>query len=98
MDDAVTFKLSRPVQFGEEAISELKVKPNARSMRDLGLQMKGDSTIIYEPYNLAKVGVHMAGQPNAVLDLMHPRDVMELSGLVMGFFGLGPGIGTEPSP
>ncbi len=96
MDEPVVHKLFRPVQFGEETIAELTIRPSAKSMRDLALPMKGDGTMLYEPYALAKVAVHMAGQPNAVLDMLHPTDVMTLSTVVMDFLGVGPGTGSKP--
>lgn len=91
-------KLRVPVQFGRDAepIAELELKPAAKHFREFTLPMKEDGTVMYQPYELAKVGLRMAGHPPAVLDLMHPADMNTVAGVVMGFLGVGPGTGSEP--
>jgi hypothetical protein len=93
----VTVKLKEPVPFGTETIDELELKRNAKSMRNFALPMKPDGTILFEPYELAKVGVHMAGRPNAVLDMLDPSDVWALAQVVMDFFVPGQTTGSTPS-
>ena len=96
MSDPVVVKLKETIQFGTEQISELRLKPTGRSMRDFTVTTKGDGSFVFEPYAAARVGVHMAGHPNAVLDLMNPVDLMRVSAVVMGFFGDGlPTGGTD---
>jgi hypothetical protein len=97
MADPVIVRLRHPVVFGSETIEELKLRPTARSMKDFTIQMKGNDSVIFEPYAAAKVGVHMAGHSNAVLDLLHPVDVMTIATKVMDFFDAGPATGLTLS-
>lgn len=98
--DPVTIALRTPVQFGRDAepIAELTIKPNARAFRDFSLPMREDGTILFQPYELAKVGIKLAGHPTAVLDLMDPADMWEVAQAVMGFTVPGLKTGSTPSP
>lgn len=96
----VTMRLREPVQFGRDAdpISELVLRPVAKHFRDLSIKTGADGSLDYEPYKLALVGMRMAGQPTAVLDLMHPADMSEVARLVMGFIEPGQPTGSDASP
>ena len=98
MSEAVVVKLRTPVQFGEEMIEELTLKPNSQAFRNFGLPMKEDGTIVFQPYALARVGVRMAGQPNAVLDKLDPADMWEVAQRVLGFTVPGLETGSAASP
>lgn len=90
-----TLRLHVPIQFGENAppIEELTFALNARAFRDFALPMREDGTIMFQPYELAKVGLRMAGQPAPVLDRLDPADMMEVAERVMGFLVPGQKIG-----
>jgi hypothetical protein len=95
--------LRHPVQFGKDTIEQLVLKPTCRSFRDyeLPMEMSEDGTknkVLFRPYELARVGLHMAGQPAAVLDKMHPADMWEVANRVMGFIGVAPATGNGGSP
>ena len=90
-----TLTLRVPVEFGSETISELTFKLNAQAFRNFGLPMQADGTIIFQPYELAKVGIRMAGQPPALLDRLDPADLWEVAQRVLGF--IVPGHGTGPT-
>ncbi len=82
-----TIKLLDPVQFGEELIEELLIKPTARACKDFSLPMSAEGSLVYQPYALAAVGVKMAGRPPALLDKMSVRDMNTLGLAVLSFFG-----------
>lgn len=95
--------LKHPVDFGsKERIEELQLKPNCRSFREYELPMEmvegGRNRVLFRPYELARVGLHMAGKPQAVLDKMHPEDMWEVANRVMGFIGVAPTTGSDDSP
>lgn len=94
--------LKHPVQFGKELIEQLEMKPSCRSFREYELPMEmvdgGRNRVLFRPYELARVGLHMAGKPQAVLDKMHPEDMWEVANRVMGFIGVGPTTGSDGSP
>lgn len=87
MASQVTIKLSTPIQFGKDAepIVELVLKATPRAFRELQLPITEDGTTLFRPYELAKVGLKMAGQPAPILDLMDIADMMEVATAVMGF-------------
>lgn len=94
MPETTEIALRRPVQRGkDETITRLVLRPATKHFRTLTLPMKGEgenATIDFQPYHLAKVGLRMAGQPDDVLDRMHPADMMEVATTVLGFLGAGP--------
>jgi hypothetical protein len=95
--------LGHPVDFGaKERIEQLELKPNCRSFREYELPMEmvegGRNRVLFRPYELARVGLHMAGRPQAVLDKMHPEDMWEVANRVMGFIGVAPTTGSGDSP
>lgn len=98
MATPITIVLSTPVQFGKDAepICELVLKPTARSFREVTIPIKDDGTVLFQPYELAKVGVKLAGHPAAVLDLMDVVDMMEVAVAVMGFLSPSQRTGTAP--
>lgn len=97
MGDATVIKMRVPVPMGQDAepLTELELKPAAKHFREFSLPMRDDGTVIYQPYELAKVGLRMAGHPASVLDRMHPADMNAVAGAVMGFLGAGPATGPE---
>ena len=98
MSKPVIIKLSSPVQFGRDAepITELTLKPTARAFKEFTLPMKDDGTVMFQPYELAKVGLKLAGHPAPVLDLMDPADMMEVAAAVANFLGTPLKTGTTP--
>lgn len=95
----LTLQLEKPIQFGKELITELVLRPSAKAFRDFSLPMKADGTILFQPYELASVGVRMARYPSAVVDMLAPEDMIQLAHQVMDFFApAGPKTGSEPSP
>lgn len=97
---SVTIKLKSPIQFGKQSplIEELVLKPTARAFKEFSLPMTSDGKIDYQPYQLAAVGVRMAGQPNPVVDQLGVEDMIEVANAVLGFFGTNPNIGKTPLP
>ena len=95
MAEPVTVKLLTEVQLtkktGEpigEPITELSLKPTAKAFRDFKLSMRPDGGFDFAPYDLATIGVKLAGHPvPVVVDLLDPADMMELATVVLGFFG-----------
>lgn len=85
----VTIKLRQPIQFGQTMIEELTLKPNARAFKDFSLPADAKGKVDYQPYQLALVGLklagHMAAAP-ALVDKLDPKDMVELSQAVFSFF------------
>lgn len=103
--DAVTVQLHRPVQFGKtlEPVEKLVLEPTGSALRELEflISQEGDLALQHaDIFELAKVGVRMAKAPGdaALVDLMHPSDVMEVASTVMGFIHDGSQGGSEASP
>lgn len=92
------FKLKHPVQFGEETIAELHLKPHAGAFKGFTQAVKEDGSMIYDPYTAARVAVRMGGKPDAVCDRLHPEDMNRLAQVALSFLTSGPAIGQTPSP
>lgn len=98
--NSVTVKLSEPIAWGkDEVVEELVLKPTSRAFREFSLPMSGDGKLDYQPYSCAKVGVRMAGKPDAFVDKLSVSDMLEVAQVVIGFFGGSTAkTGSEPSP
>lgn len=103
--DSLTIKLRRPVQFGKtlDPIESITMEPTGSALRDLDMlvSQEGDFALMNaEITELAKVGVRMGKVPGdlAIVDLMHPSDVMEVAQAVLGFIHGGPSAGSDTSP
>jgi hypothetical protein len=92
----VTVKLREAVQLGSEKVEELVLKPTARFFKDLEVTAGADG-LKYKPYDLAVIGVRLAGRPAAaaLVDKMHPGDMQEVANVVLGFLGPSPETGES---
>lgn len=82
-----TIKLSVPVEFGkeQEPVTELVIKPTTRAFREFSLPMTKEGTIMYQPYELAKVGCQMAGHTPGFVDRLNPKDMNNVAQVVLSF-------------
>lgn len=103
--DSLTIKLRRPVQFGKtlDPVESITMEPTGSALRDLDMlvSQEGDFALMNaEITELAKVGVRMGKVPGdmAIVDLMHPADVMEVAQAVLGFIHGDPSAGSDTSP
>lgn len=91
-DGSITMKLRQPIAFGKEMLDELTLRPNARAIRDMEVQIgkNGDASFfVFKPHPFALVGLKAAGHTAAapaLIDKMHPKDIWDLGWLVFGFF------------
>lgn len=93
------YVLKCPIQFGEELIEELKLRPNGRAMQGFKMTFSGGSEVPdFEPYRYAELGLRLAGKPRAIVDRMAPCDQFGLGMVAMGFTVSGPGTGKKRSP
>lgn len=79
--DSIKIRLAHPIQFGEELIEELEVRPmNAGDQR----RMKTEGNL---PLPLvAELAMYLTGQPQAVIDEVTGADLGSLNAVVLGFF------------
>lgn len=94
----IVVELGFPFKVGKEGelIEKLVMRPTARAFREFSLPMKDDGTVLFQPYECAKVGLKMAGHPATVVDFMHPSDMREVAQQVMLFFGVSQQTGSMP--
>jgi hypothetical protein len=79
-------KLSVPIEFGGDTISVLVLRPSARAFRGFSLPMTAEGGVLFQPYELAALGLKLAGQPAQLLDKMDARDMAEVARAAMDFF------------
>lgn len=96
------YVLECPVEWGQEGtVSRLKLQANGRAMQgfryELGVSTDGKTSIVFDPYRFAELGVRLAGKPRAFVDSLHPVDQHGLGMVALGFFSGGLGIGRKPS-
>lgn len=91
------YTLEHPIQFGEELIERIELKPNGRAMQGVKMTML-DNGIEFEPYKFAELGVKLGGLARAVVDKMHPADQSALGALAMLFINGGLPTGKTHSP
>lgn len=98
------FVLQVPVQFGQELIERLTLRPRGKHLRDYTLPMRQEPgedlpVLLFQPYALAEVGLKMAevAGVRTVLDKMDVADVWGLAQVVFGFINGGPATGSAPS-
>lgn len=79
--ESVNIKLTYPIQFGEELIEELDVRPmNAGDQR----RMKTEGNL---PLPLvAELAMYLTGQPQVIIDEVTGSDLKTLNVVVLGFF------------
>lgn len=83
MSERETVKLSRPIEFGKETITELHFRRGcAGDMR--GVKVGGNGVEIDDLYTIAS---RMCGQPVAVIHKLDEDDAGEALGRAMDFFG-----------
>lgn len=92
-----TYRLAYPVKWGEQLIETLTLRANGRAMQGVKILVR-DEAIEFEPYRFAELGLKLAGQPRAIVDMMHPRDQTGLGMVALGFIAPGLGTGSRPSP
>jgi hypothetical protein len=95
--EPVVVSLREPVKLGAVTVDSLTLKPSGRAFRNFSLPMTADGGILFQPYELAAVGVKMAGHPAILVDKLHPADLIEVAQAVMGFLGGGLKIGSTTS-
>ncbi len=93
---SVTLKLKSPIEFGKTTLEELVVVPTPRAYKGFSLSMTPEGKIDYQPYELATIGMRMAGQSSGAVDKMSIADMNALAQLVLSFFGESPTAGSEP--
>lgn len=103
--DAVVVELRHPVQFGkaQPAVGRFTMLPTGSALRGLDylVSVEGDLQLMHaDIHDLAVVGIRMGKVvgDEGFVDLMHPRDVWEVSQKVLGFIQGGTaGSGASPS-
>lgn len=88
--ESVNIKLAYPIQFGEELIEELDVRPmNAGDQR----RMKTEGNL---PLPLvAELAMYLTGQPQVIIDEVTGSDLKTLNVVVLGFFTSSQQTGAE---
>lgn len=81
LPESIKIELVHPIQFGEELISELVVRPmNAGDQR----RMK---TVGNLPLPMvAELAMYLTGQPQVIIDEVSGADLKTLNTAVLGFF------------
>ena len=92
MAEPVTYTLKEPVTLGSEVITVLTLTPSVRALKGFAMPVRDDGVVLFEPYELAAVGVRLAGQPVQVLERLGLADTAALAGIVMDF--LQPALGA----
>lgn len=86
-----TVKLRAPIQFGSETITELTFRPvTGKDLRSL--RMRDDYPM---EFALALAG-KLAGQPDAVIDMLAGQDLEEVVAIASGFMSSSPATGKTP--
>ena len=89
MDEKITLKLSEPVQFGSETISELSFrKPIAKDFRNLPV---GEIT----QGHLMDLASRLCGQPPSIIDSLCINDLAEVMLALGKYMGSGPKTGEK---
>jgi len=79
-DRYTTYKLQFPVEYGDELITELKIRrPQGKHLRKLKLNALEDVEVVLD------LLASLSGQPPQVIDLMEGQDIMAVME-VMGDF------------
>lgn len=88
----VTLKLSEPVKFGSEAITELVVKrPKAKNLRGLVFGNDGIPASV-----LLDMAVDLCDQPKKVIDELEGDDALRLMEIIGDFLNGGQKTGKNP--
>lgn len=96
-------KLREPIEFGKDEsgkarlIETLVLKPSSRAFKEYSMPMKQDGTMLYQPYELARVGLQMAGFPASLVDKIYAADMLEVAQEVLGFIGVSQRTGNSES-
>lgn len=91
---ASTVKLRVPVELGSEVVEELVIRPTVRAFRGFSLTVTGDGGMVLDLYELARLGVMMAGHPAVLLEKLDVADMREVAQAVAGFLMPGPKAGS----
>lgn len=90
MAEPVTYKLKKPIIFGEETITELQFKPlKFKHLKGVNLEDKIASTLT--------LASRLSGHPEPVIGEMDIEDVPEVASLISGFLQPSPATGKTPS-
>jgi hypothetical protein len=87
------FKLSKPLKHGETEITELDLRePTVEDVGDLGypfLMIAQDTgaAIQLQPKTILKYAARLSGIPPSSFKALSLKDLSELQGVIMGFFG-----------
>lgn len=88
--DSIKIRLVHPIQFGEELIEELVVRPmNAGDQR----RMKTEGNLPLPM--VAELAMYLTGQPQVIIDEVTGADLGALNTAVLGFFTASQQIGGE---
>lgn len=88
----VPYKLKKPIQFGEETITELKFRDEVVAGDLRGVPMR--DPMLFD--DILRIAGRLCGQPDAVMNKLSFGDLAEVGALVGGFIGAGPEIGNVP--
>lgn len=87
--EAITIKLSDPIQFGQETITEIKLQvPRAKHIKDINAQ---NPTI----RDILKVASKLSLISETALDELTIEDMVKVSDAVGNLLGSGPEIGKS---
>lgn len=91
LPESVTIPLAHPIQFGEELIEELVVRPmNSGDQR----RMKTEGSLALPM--VAELSMYLTGQPQVVIDEVTGVDLKALNMVVLGFFTSSQATGEMP--
>lgn len=98
LDDLSVYELVSPVEWGDEEISRIEMKPNGKMMKGFvqDFRVSADG-LSFDPYKYAELGLRLAGKARAIVDSMTPADQYGLGAQVVGFTTAGQGTGERPS-
>lgn len=91
-----TYPLKYPVMLGNEEVKELTLTPVARAFKGFKQKVSGDGGVEFDSYEAAACAIRMTGHPPALLEKLHPEDMMALGGLALGFLAPGQPTGKTP--
>lgn len=93
MPGHVVYKLKEPIVFGEETITELKLRNRIVAGDMRGVPMR-DPMLVDD---LLKIAGRLCGQPDHVMNALSYQDFKEVGAIVEGFTVGGQTTGSEPS-
>ena len=81
-----TYRLEKPIKYGDDELTELTIEePNAGQIAELGYPFDMKSNII--PKVVLDYLTKLTALPPSTIKQLSARDFMQLSGVVVSFFG-----------